>query len=221
MILFFSEGEKETEQKKKERERERDLGKKNRACESLGATQPSPQRTKRLLGPCDPKQTLASKRNHTGGLSPSAREGHSTWGALPQGAGETTCFLEVWSRKTGKTTDQKRNKRLYRLASKKQASEQSRENPKNARGPEWHPEETPERKRTHGQNRRTRQSGGDRKGQKNNSTCGGVCGVLLALSFVSSKKKEERETTQTTSSTQTLRQRERDKKQDLTSREFF
>ena len=33
-----------------------------------------------------------------------------------------------------------------RLASEKKASEKSRENPKNARGPEWHPDKTPERR---------------------------------------------------------------------------
>ena len=70
------EREKERETKQQEREREKDLGRK-RACESLGATQPSPQQTLRLLGPCGPKQTLEHQKNQTGGgLSPSAREAH-------------------------------------------------------------------------------------------------------------------------------------------------
>ena len=46
----------------KQRERERDLGKTKHACESLGATQRVPLQTKRLLGPCDPKQTLEQNK---------------------------------------------------------------------------------------------------------------------------------------------------------------
>ena len=181
-------------------ERERP-GEKNRACESLGATQQSPQRTKRLLGPCDPKQILATKRNHTGGgLSPSARAGHCTWGALPQDAGETTCCLapcgiecrggrlEVWSRKTGKTTDQKRANASTASRPKK-ASEQSRENPKNARGPEWHPAETPEQKR------RTAKTGEQDKavgtGKKKTTRAGGVwCPVSVEMCLFKAKTGE-------------------------------
>ena len=222
------ETEKERERQSSKREREKDLGKK-RACESLGATQASSQRTNRLLGPCDPKQTLAAKRSHTaGGLSPSAREAQYTWGALPQGAGETTCFLApcgiecqggrlgAWSRRTGKTTDQKKKQTPLppRVQKKPQRSP---ERIQKARGAQNGTPKKPQNKKDARpkQANKTKRRGQKkkRKRKKNHNTCGGVCGVLLALSSISSKrKKEEEEKQQKTSSTQTLRQRERDKK---------
>ena len=66
-------------EKEKERERERERpGGKPCVWEPRGHTKCAPA-DKKALGPLWPKQTLEATRNQTGGgLSPSAREGHST-----------------------------------------------------------------------------------------------------------------------------------------------
>ena len=101
--------------------------------------------------------------------------------------------LETCEPQNGKNnTPKKRNKRLYRLASKR-ASEQSRENPKTARGPEWHPEETPEQKDARPKQAKQNKAAG--KNKKNNSKCGGVwCPVRPELCLFKKKEKEEKQT---------------------------
>ena len=66
-----------------------------------------------------------------------------------------------------------------------------KENPKKARGPEWHPEKPP-RSRTHGQNGRNRQKRRDTKKkrkQQNKCVCGGV--LLLPDLCLSKKNKQK------------------------------
>ena len=128
--------------------------------------------------------------------------------------------LETCEPQNGKNNRQKRNKRLYRLASKK--------------GPQSSPERiqkthgaqngTPKKHQNKKDARPKQANKTKRRGQKERKTTASAGGVWcpVSLGFVSGKKKEKkRETTNTTSSTQTLRQRERDKKADLTRREFF
>ena len=134
----------------RERERERERkgpGGKKCVWKPRGNTT-SPQRTNRLLGPCDPKQILATKRNHTGGgLSPSAREAHCTWWGLPGRRRDhllsrplrhrvpRRASRNVQSRKTGKTTDHKKK----------------RANASTASRPRKRPQRSPERiQKTHG-----------------------------------------------------------------------
>ena len=205
------------EQRKKERERERkkerkkerkDLGKKC-VCEPGGDATVAPAKKKRLLGPCGPKRILATKKNQTGGgLNPSAREGRSTpLPSLRQGerarppAGRPSCEqaqgpLETCEPQTGKNNRQKKKGTNASTASRpKRASEQSRENPKTARGPEWHPEETPEQKGRTAKTGETKQSGGE-KNKKNNSKCGGVsCPVRPELYLLNEKEKKEKQHT--------------------------
>ena len=69
-----------------------------------------------------------------------------------------------------------------------------KENPKNARGPEWHPEKPP-RSRTHGQNGRNRQKRRDtkKKGNSKTSACAGVsCYYLIFVSQKKNKQKQKR-----------------------------
>ena len=138
--------------------------------------------------------------------------------------------LEVWSRKTGKQQTKKRAN-ASTASRPKRASEQSRENPKSARGPEWHPEETPEQNGRRGQEKK--------KKEKQQHVRGGVwCPVSrelylfkekgrtkrkLAVSYISSKKKGEwRETTNDVANPDPKTERTRQqKKQDLTWRELF
>ena len=107
-------------------------------------------------------------------------------------------FQLVWKKPQNTTEGENKNNRKKRpkhpcrLASRKRASEGAselkprkfQENPKNARGPEWHPEKTP-RSGTHGQKGRTNKCGGTKKGtgKSNQSACGGVpCYYLIFLS---------------------------------------
>ena len=92
-------------------------------------------------------------------------------------------------------SQKEKSKRLYRLASKK-ASEESRENPKNAQGPEWHPEETPEQKgRTARTGEQTNAAGTEKKKKKQQHVRGGVwCPVSPEL-YLFREKGERRETT--------------------------
>ena len=107
-----------------------------------------------------------------GGDQPSAQEA-LPWGSLSRGAGSDVPFCPLRLKnlfglptsarkptrasrkgvkpqnktKRGKTTQAlEAMKHPCRLASEKKASEKPRENPKNARGPEWHPDKTPEGK---------------------------------------------------------------------------
>ena len=67
-----------------------------------------------------------------------------------------------------------------RLASEKKASEKSRENPKNTRGPEWHPDKTRERKdaRPKRENK-PRLRRGHRQEKEKNTKCVWGCDLLL------------------------------------------
>ena len=90
-----------------------------------------------------------------------------------------------------KTTERNDQKHPCRLASRKRASEEYQENPKNAWGPEWHPEKTP-RSGTHGQKGRTNKCGGTKKEQEKatQGACGGV--PCYYLSFLSQKEKRNK-----------------------------
>ena len=82
-----------------------------------------------------------------------------------------------------------------RLASEKKASEEYQENPKNARGPEWHPAKTPERKdaRPKRENKPNAAGTQTRKGRKTQSACGGVpCDYLIFLSEKRKRKKKQK-----------------------------
>ena len=73
----------------RERERERPGGKS--ACASLGAMQPPPQQKQEGSWAPVAQAKTSDKKNQTGGgLSPSAREGHTTPCPHSRGAGETT-----------------------------------------------------------------------------------------------------------------------------------
>ena len=98
--------------------------------------------------------------------------------------------LETCEPQNGKNnTPKKGNKRLYRLASKKGIRAVPRES-KNRTGPRMAPRRNTRTKRTHGQNRRnkTKRRG---KTRKTTASAGGR-GVLLDLSFVSSRRKKKK-----------------------------
>ena len=158
-------------------------------------------------GPCDPLADKICRHNPTkGGVhSPHARR-RSSWPSLGRGAGETpfthfgditySGFLDkAWPQDKTKGEKEKPSKRSTAPAAsrpKKRASEGAselkphkfQENPKNARGPEWHPEKPP-RSRTHRQHGRNRQKRRDtkRKETSKTSACVGVsCDCLIYIS---------------------------------------
>ena len=145
------------------------------------------------------------------------------WPSLGRGAGETTAGLvrpppvileKVWPQnKRGKEKQNKSNtRRPLPPRVPRKGLRRSKENPKNARGPEWHPGKTP-RSGTHGQNGRKRQKRRDTKRKKTRKT-GACAGVSCYYLNIVSKKKP--------TSAKNLRKRERtQKKPDLTSIEFF
>ena len=125
--------------------------------------------------------------------SPAQRR--TPWPSLGRGAGETTAGLvrpppvnleKVWPQnKRGKEKQNKSNTRkpLPPRVPRK-GLRRSKENPKNARGPEWHPGKTP-RSGTHGQNGRKRQKRRDTKRKRTRKTgaCAGVsCDYLSYVS---------------------------------------
>ena len=189
-----------------ERERERETwGKKPCVQEPPGRQKSRPPRIIRLLGPCDPKQTLATQNrtNRRGseslrprralyleGTSPGRRRDHLL--LAPCGIECRGGRLEAWSRKTGKTTDQKRTNAPPRVQTRPQSSP---ERIQKTRGAQNGTPKKPQNKKDARpkQANKTKQRG--QKEKKNNSTCGGVCGVLLALSSISSKKKKKRKNT--------------------------
>ena len=127
------------------------------------------------------------------------RAGAMAWGyaSFDDGsAPSSTCAKQAAKQnETGKnkTRHKKRPKHPCRLASRERASEEYQENPKNARGPEWHPDKTPEGKdaRPKRVNRQKRRGTKTRKRKKTQGACGGVpCDYLSCLS--SKKKGEER-----------------------------
>ena len=110
-----------------------------------------------------------------------------------------------------------------RLASEKKASEEYQENPKNARGPEWHPAKTPERKdaRPKRENKPNAAGTQTRKGRKTQSACGGVpCDYLIFLSEKRKRKKKKQKKRRRRRNNQ-RRKEGNPKTPDLTSREFF
>ena len=176
----------EQKETKRDRERERERPGEKSACESLGATQQSPQQTNRLLGPCGQKRTLEAKRNQTGGgLSPSAREGHST--PYPHsGRGSGRERVKPQNRKNNRPKNE--HTPLPPSVQEKGLRGVPRESKKRA-GPRMAPRRNPRTKRTHGQNRRTRQSGGDRKKEKQQQVRGGVwCPVSPELCLSKEKR---------------------------------
>ena len=116
-----------------------------------------------------------------------------------------------------------KSKRLYRLASKKRP-QKSPERIQKARGAQNGTPKKPQNKkdaRPKQANKTKRRGQKKKKKKKQQHVRGGVwCPVSPEL-YLFKEKREKEEKQQKTSSTQTLRQRERDKKQDLTSREFF
>ena len=212
--------------------REKDLGEKS-ACESLGATQQSPQQTNRLLGPCGPKQTLGTpeKTKQEGVLVPPREKRIVPGGHFPRAQARPPASRPLRQRvprrasrsvepQNGKNNRPKKEQTPLPPRVQKKASEKSRENPKSARGPKWHPEETPEQKgRTAKTGEQDKAAGTEKKERKTQHVRGGVwCPVSPELYLFKEKRRKTRNNKKT-SSTQTLRQRERDKKQDLTSRE--
>ena len=91
-----------------------------------------------------------------------------------------------------------------------------KENPKNARGPEWHPEKNAEKRdaRPKRAKQQTRRDTKKRKGKSKTSACEGVsCYYLICISSKKTRKRRRRKN---------QRKRERTQKTaDLTSREFF
>ena len=83
------------------------------------------------------------------------------------------------------------NKRLYRLASKKGIRAVPRQS-ENRTGPRMAPRRNTRTKRTHGQNRRNTTKRRGKKQEKQQQVRGGGCGVLLDLSFVSSRRKKKK-----------------------------
>ena len=129
---------------------------------------PAPQATK----DADkiPKKGAANMPPPKNGPSPGSHSSEG-WVRLPSGLVKTTPGLSRKSvaakRKRGKrkTKQEKHTKTLAASRPKKKGLRRSKENPKNARGPEWHPGKTP-RSGTHGQNGRNREKRRDTKKKK-------------------------------------------------------
>ena len=162
------------------------------------------------IGPCP--GSLSRQNPRSGGDQPSAQEA-LPWGSLSRGASSDVPFCPLRLKKPysglptsarkptrasrkgvkpqnktkrGKTTQAREAKKHpCRLASEKKASEKSRENPKNARGPEWHPDKTPEGTDARPKREINPVAAGDtkRKKDRNTSACGGV--TCYYLSFLS------------------------------------
>ena len=140
--------------------------------EPLGRQKRRPPRIKRLLGPCDPKQTLATQNrtNRRGSEPLRPRRAYDPLPSLGQGerarppAGQQargpleTC--EAAKREKQHTKNE--HTPLPPSVQEKGLRRVPRESKKHP-GPRMAPRRNARTKRTHGQNRRTKQSGGDRK----------------------------------------------------------
>ena len=129
------------------------------------------------------------------------REAQYSWGALPQGAGETTCCLapcgiecrggclEAWSRKMAKTTDQKKRANASTASHPKKSLRGVPRESKKRAGPRMAPRRNPRTKRMRGQNRVQKQ-----KKKKSNNTCGGGvwCPVSPELYLFKEKWRKKR-----------------------------
>ena len=117
--------------------------------------------------------TKSLKRGH---LKPPAQDWAVPWESFLRGVGKSTRRVSETtpgpSRKgvaaqqntRGKKPRQEKEaqKNPCRLASREKGLRRFKENPKNARGPEWHPEKPP-RSRTHGQNGRNKKAAGHKQ----------------------------------------------------------
>ena len=102
----------------------------------------------------------------------------------------------MWSRKTGKTTDQKRANASTASRPKKRPQSSPERIQKTRGAQNGTPKKPQNEKDARPKQANKTKRRGQKKKKKNNNTCGGVCGVLLALSSISSKRKgERRETT--------------------------
>ena len=197
-------------------------------------------------GPCDPVPDKIRQPNpKTGGDQPSARRGappcpHSGKGAgrrAPRACRRSSHWLGLLvkrvkpqnknkTKEEKKTTNKDQKPRNTPAASrpKKKGLGRFKENPKNARGPEWHPEKTP-RSGTHGQNGRNNKCGRTTKRRTTNTgACGGgACDYLIFLSWKKKPEKQKRNREkQKRRRRKNQRKRERPQKTpDLTTREFF
>ena len=121
-----------------------------------GPCDPLPNTNKREM---DPERPCPNGRGRCLSLGPHSGEGQARWpGGMPRTMTGPPLLVRVKknSRKTQRHGEkEKQGKRSTenpcRLASQEKGLRRSKENPKNARGPEWHPEKTP-RSGTHGQN---------------------------------------------------------------------
>ena len=121
-----------------------------------GPCDPLPNTSKRKM---DPERPCPNGRGRCALPWPSLgrRAGAMAWGYASYDDGSApSSACEKNSRKTQRNGEkEKQGKRSTenpcRLASQEKGLRRSKENPKNARGPEWHPEKTP-RSGTHGQN---------------------------------------------------------------------
>ena len=149
-------------------------------------------------GPCDPlAHKQAVKNPEKEGTKPSALEA-LPWPPLGPGAGEITrcplrrdhlLGLKKCSRKTKqegeKETQSKRStENPCRLASQGKGLRRSKENPKNARGQEWHPEKTTKKRDARPKRaKQTKAAGHKKQGTSKTSACEGVsCYYLIFVS---------------------------------------
>ena len=197
-------------------------------------------------GPCDPLPDTKKQKKKPRNFKPVSKRARTT--ALPgpslgRGAGSTTrgyasyddgSAPSSWCEKAAKHNRRGKQKQQRETTKtplpprvQKRASEgvselkprKFQENPKNVRGPEWHPGKTP-RSGTHGQNGRTNKCGGTKKrNRKKQPKCVWGCALLLPkLSLFKRKNKNKKATT----SAKNQRKREKNPQTpDLTSREFF
>ena len=168
-----------------------------------------PSKNEKAPGPLWPKTNTSNKKepNRRGSEPLRPRRAFDPLPSLRQGerarppAGRPACEqvhgpLETCdAAKREKQHTKKRTNASTASRPRKRASEQSRENPKNARGPEWHPEETPEPKgRTAKTGEQDKAAGTERK--KTTASAGGVwCPVRPELYLFKKKEKEERQNT--------------------------
>ena len=153
-------------------------------------------REKGPRGPCDPLLNTEAKKVSRKAVSKRLRTMPPPWPSLGRRAGAMawgyaayddgsapSSSCEKKSRKTqqkGKTKTRERSDQKHpcRLASRERASEEYQENPKNARGPEWHPDKNARRKgRTAKTGEQTNAAGDKDKNKKKNTRCVWGCAL--------------------------------------------
>ena len=153
-------------------------------------------REKGPRGPCDPLLNTGKRKKYPERPCPNGRgrclplgphsgEGQARWpGGMPRTMTGPPLLVRVKkSRKTqqkGKTKTRERSDQKHpcRLASRERASEEYQENPKNARGPEWHPDKNARRKgRTAKTGEQTNAAGDKDKNKKKNTRCVWGCAL--------------------------------------------